>query len=81
MVAKSNDEQRWQAQSDARTLAEYQQIIGDKPRMQRAVREAKQQAADLTKRANAMQSAASYAKGGKMSVSKRTTVKTSRRKK
>lgn len=56
---KKSDEQRWQAESDARTMAEYQQILGDKARMNRAIKVAKSQAADLTKRANAMQSVAS----------------------
>ena len=56
--ASSSDEQRWQAESDARTMATYQEIMGDKARMNRAIKVAKSQAADLTKRANAMQSVA-----------------------
>lgn len=51
-------EQQWQAESDAHTLAAYQEILGDKARMNRAVKEAKKQAKYLTNRANAMQSAA-----------------------
>lgn len=57
MMSKK-DEQKWQAESDARTMAEYQQIINDKARMGRAIKVAKTQAADLTKRASAMQSVA-----------------------
>lgn len=52
------DRLKWQAEDDARVMATYQEILGDKQRMNRAVKVAKQQAADLTKRANAMQSVA-----------------------
>lgn len=52
------DEQRWQAESDASTMATYQEIMADKARMNRAIRVAKSKAQDLTKRANAMQSVA-----------------------
>jgi len=51
-------EQQWQAESDARTLAEYQEILSDKARLKRATTAAKKQAANLTKRANAMSKAA-----------------------
>lgn len=54
----SSDEQKWQAESDARTMATYQEIMQDKARMNRAIKVAKSQAADLTKRANAMQNVA-----------------------
>lgn len=80
----SKQEQQWQAESDARTMASYQEILGDKARMQRAIKIAKQQAADLSKRYNAMQSVAqtksnSFCKGGKMSMGGKTS--TGRRKK
>lgn len=52
------NEQKWQAESDANVMATYQEIMGDKARMQRAIKAAQKQAADLSKRANAMQSAA-----------------------
>lgn len=55
---KSRDELRWQAEDDARVMATYQEILGDKTRMNRAIKVAKSQAADLTKRANALQSVA-----------------------
>ena len=45
---------RWQAEDDAMTMARYQEIINDKARMNRAVKEAKRQANDLQKRANNM---------------------------
>jgi hypothetical protein len=60
----SADEMKWQAESDARTMATYQEILGDKSRMARAIKVAQQQAKDLTKRANAMQSVAKT-KGGR----------------
>lgn len=49
---------KWQAESDAHTMAAYQEIINDKSRMARAIKVAQQQARDLTKRANAMQNVA-----------------------
>ena len=60
MDSKSNSkcEQQWQAECDARTMAQYQEILSDKARMSRAIREANKQAADLSKRANAMQTVA-----------------------
>lgn len=39
-------------------MATYQEIMGDRARMNRAIKVTKSQAADLTKRANAMQSVA-----------------------
>lgn len=53
-----NSDQQWQAESDASTMAAYQEIIADKARMNRAIKAAKARASDLTKRANAMQSVA-----------------------
>lgn len=65
MASKSNviaqsraDELRWQAESDAQTMASYQEIMGDKARMNRAIKVAKSKAADLIKRASAMQNVA-----------------------
>ena len=58
MPVKSSDELRWQAESDARTMAQYQEILQDKARMNRAIKEANKQAADLQKRTNAMRAAA-----------------------
>lgn len=53
MISKSQ-EQKWQAEEDARTMARYQEILNDKARMRRAVKVAKEQASDLNKRAAAM---------------------------
>lgn len=55
---RSRDELRWQAEDDAQIMATYQEILEDKTRMNRAIKVAKSQAADLTKRANALQSVA-----------------------
>lgn len=58
MASQKRDELRWQAESDAQTMVSYQEIMGDKARMNRAIKVAKSKAADLTKRASAMQSVA-----------------------
>lgn len=51
-------EMQWQAESDASTMATYQEIMQDKARMNRAIKVAKAQAENLSKRASAMQSVA-----------------------
>lgn len=53
-----SDQQKWQAQDDAMTMARYQEILSDKARLNRAVKVAKQQAADLNKRAAALNAVA-----------------------
>lgn len=58
MASQKRDELRGQAESDAQTMASYQEIMEDKARMNRAIKVAKSKAADLTKRASAMQSVA-----------------------
>lgn len=63
MTKLSRNEQKWQAEDDARTMAVYQEIINDKARMNRAVKVARQQAQNLAKRANAMQNVAKTGKG------------------
>lgn len=57
-ASMNSDEQKWQAESDASTMATYQEIINDKARMNRAIKVAKTKAADLSKRATAMQNVA-----------------------
>lgn len=54
----SKQDLQWQAESDASTMARYQEILGDKARMNRAIKVAQQQAKDLSKRATAMQNVA-----------------------
>lgn len=51
----SAEEKRWRAESDADTMARYEEIMGDSKRKSAAIRVARDRAADLTKRANAMQ--------------------------
>lgn len=63
MAVKS--ELQWQAESDASTMAQYQEIISDKARLRRATAAARKQASNLTKRANAMNKAASIKIGKK----------------
>jgi hypothetical protein len=55
----SADEKRWQAESDARTMAQYEEIMQDSARRRAAVAEAKKQASDLNKRAAVMNKVAS----------------------
>lgn len=72
MKATSKQEQQWQAEDDARTMARYQEIISDKTRMSRAIKEANKQANDLAKRAKVMKNAAnSRAAGGRISTRKK----------
>lgn len=65
MASMSKREQQWRAEDDARVMAQYQEILGDKARMGRAIKVAKQQAADLSKRASAMQNVARTKAGGR----------------
>ena len=67
----SKQDLQWQAESDANTMMRYQEIINDKPRMQRAVKEASRQADDLNKRANAMRSASKVRTSGGSTSSKK----------
>ena len=61
----STQDLKWQAESDASTMAQYQEIISDKARMDRAIKVAKRQAKDLEKRATAMQTVARTKSGGR----------------
>lgn len=54
----SKQDQQWQAESDAHTMAQYQEIMSDRARMSRAIKVAQKQAQDLTRRANAMKTVA-----------------------
>ena len=54
MARVSSNELKWQAESDANTMIEYQEIMSDSKRKARAIKEAQRQAADMQKRANAM---------------------------
>lgn len=59
----SKQDLQWQAESDANTMMRYQEIMSDKARMNRAIKEAEKQAKDLNRRANAMQNAAKVKTG------------------
>ena len=54
MSKMSVDEKKWQAESDAETMARYEEIMADSARRNAAVKAAKEKASDLNKRANAM---------------------------
>lgn len=58
----SNMEKQWQAESDAQTLARYQEIMADNKRRTAAMKQARSEAARLEKSANAMKLAC----GGKL---------------
>ena len=50
----SEDELRWRAEEDARTLERYQEIIKDKARLDRAMKAAKETIDNLQERAAAL---------------------------
>ena len=50
----SEDELRWRAEEDARTLERYQEIMNDKPRLDRAMKQAQKTIDNLQQRATAM---------------------------
>ena len=54
----SAEEKKWRIRSDARTLAEAQEILADKERHAGAVKAAQQMVADDMKRFNAMKKVA-----------------------
>lgn len=70
MISKK-EQQQWQAEEDARTMARYQEIMQDKSRMNRATKEAEKQARDLNKRASLMQNAAKARTSSKTSSKKK----------
>ena len=45
---------KWQAEDDARTIERYNEIINDKARLDRAMKAAKKQVSNLTERAKAL---------------------------
>ena len=65
MKISGKSEKEWQAESDAHTMAQYQEIMSDKARMNRAIKVAQRQAKDLERRATAMQSVARTKSGGR----------------
>lgn len=50
----SEDELRWRAEEDARTLERYQEIVKDKKRLDAALKKAKEQIDNLKGRAEAL---------------------------
>ena len=51
-------ELKWRAEDDARIMAQYNEIMSDKARKNRAIKEAQSQANALQKKANAMKNVA-----------------------
>lgn len=58
-------ELKWRAEDDARIMAQYEEIMRDKSRKNRAIKEAQSQANDLQKRANVMKNVANKKRGSK----------------
>ena len=54
MSTLNKDEAQWRAEDDARTMANYEEIMADSARKKAAIGAAKSMANDLNKRANAM---------------------------
>lgn len=59
MAKLSVDEKKWQAESDAETMARYEEIMSDSSRRNAAIKAAKEKASDLNKRASVMSKVAS----------------------
>ena len=64
-MVKMTEEKRWQAESDAETLARYEEIMADSQRKKAAVSMAKKKATELNKRASAMNKVAGSGKSKK----------------
>ena len=62
MAKISFNEKKWQAEEDARTMARYQEIMNNSKRKNAAIKQAKLEAANLQKRADALK----MAYGGKL---------------
>ena len=59
----SEDELRWRAEEDARTLERYQEIIKDKARLDAAMKHAEKTIDNLQQRANALSKSLTGLKG------------------
>lgn len=61
----TGNELNWQTEEDARILGRYQEILDDRPRLNRALKKAKEQADNLQERANSLSRSVSRLKGSK----------------
>lgn len=50
----TEEELKWRAEEDARTIERYQEIMNDKPRLERAMKQAQKTIDNLQQRAEAM---------------------------
>ena len=71
MAVSRKQERDWQAESDAHVMATYQEILQDKSRLSRAIKEAKKQASNLNRRAAVMSTASNVKASGGRVVRKR----------
>lgn len=65
MARITKQELEWQAQDDARILAQYQEILLDKARLKNAQLAAKKEVANLNKRLQVMKKVTTTKKGAK----------------
>lgn len=63
-LTKAN-ETDWMAEDDARTIERYNEIVGDKARLGRAMKAAEKQVKNLTERASALNRSITGFKKGK----------------
>lgn len=61
----SRTEADWMAEDDARTIERYNEIVGDKARLGRAMKAAEKQVKNLTERASALNRSITGFKKGK----------------
>ena len=62
-MAKVLMDRNWQAMEDASTLERYNEIVGDKKRLQAAIKEANKKIDNLSERAKALASTVKSLKG------------------
>lgn len=70
-MVKMNEKLRWQAEDDATTMANYEELLKDNARVRRAVKVAQNRANELSKRADLMGRVAKFKNGGKMKAKKK----------
>ncbi len=77
-IPLSANEKRWQAESDAHTLAEAERIKEDKSRLDAAAEAAKRMAEEETERAKAMRKVAGRGSGNRSAGSAKKSKSTKR---
>jgi len=75
MAKMTQDEKRWRAEDDARTLAQAQEVIVDKPRLTAAKKAAKSMVNEQQKRVDGLKKVVSVKPIAKKATSKTSTSK------